>query len=178
MKLQAWKKIKEEQVYQGYRNIIRRTFELPHQKVVDFDIIDVPSFVCIAAITSQQEILLVEQYRPGPEKTMVSFPEGRIDPGEEPEAAVYRELLEETGYQTQAITLLKTIPHAYSNQQKYCYLAYHCELVQEQNLDEHEFIQVKLLSIAAFKQFLKNPLLDNFNSVDAGYLLLDHLGYL
>ncbi|MEO1653667.1 MAG: NUDIX hydrolase [Bacteroidota bacterium] len=173
--MKHWKKLKESFVYQGYRNILRKTFALPHGKEVDFDIIDVPSFVCIAALTDKNQVLLVDQYRPGPEICMLSFPEGRIDPGEEAEVAVQRELREETGYQAQEIKFLKSIPHAYSNQSKIIYLALGCQLVSEQELDEHEFIDVLLMDIPQFKHLLLDPQHRACNSIDAGYLLLHYL---
>lgn len=176
--MSAWEKLSQKTVYEGFRNIVRKTFKLPNGKVADFDIMDVPSFVCIAAITREEQIILVDQYRPGPEFAMVSFPEGRIDPGEAPEDAVERELREETGYTSPDIRFLKSIPHAYTNQTKYIYLAQNCELVQAQELDDLEFIQVQTWSLKAFRAYLLSSEVQNFNSVDAGYLLLDHLGLL
>lgn len=174
--MKDWIKLREEMVYRGFRNIIRKTFELPHGQAVDFDIIDVPSFVCIAALSVDKKVILVDQYRPGPESHLLSFPEGRIDPGEEPLDAVQRELIEETGFKAAEIIFLKEIPHAYSSQKKYCYLATGCEQVQEQDLDEHEFIDVLLLTIPEFKALLRNPHQSDCNSIDAGYLMLDYLG--
>ncbi len=173
-----WEKLSQKTMYEGFRNIVRKTFRLPNGKTADFDIMDVPSFVCIAAISKDKQIILVDQYRPGPEFSMVSFPEGRIDPGEVPEQAVERELREETGYTSPNIRFLKSIPHAYTNQTKYIYLAQDCELVQAQELDDLEFIQVKTLSLEEFRAYLLSPQITDFNSVDAGYLLLDQLGLL
>lgn len=173
--MEPWKKIDEKSMYKGYRNIIRRRFLLPNEQEADFDIIDVPSFVCVAAITLDEQVILVEQYRPGPEDTMVSFPEGRIDPGEEPLQAVERELLEETGYKAGKIAFLKSIPQAYSMQKKYCYVATDCQKVQEQMLDEFEFIRVMTLSIAEFRALMRDAEKTDFNSVDAGYLMLEYL---
>ncbi len=172
---QDWEKISEETVYQGYRNIIRKMFRLPNQQEWAFDIISVPSFATVAALTEDGEVILVEQYRPGPERMIVSFPEGRIDLGEAPEEAAKRELLEETGYYAQEIHLLKSIPTAYSNQLKHCYLALGCSLVKPQSLDETEFIKVFKVSISGLRALLRNPAENNFSSVDAGFLMLDFL---
>lgn len=172
---QHWKKISEETVYQGYRNIIRKTFALPNGQEWAFDVISVPSFATVGAITQENEIILVEQYRPGPETLIVSFPEGRIDPGETPYIAAERELLEETGYQAQKIEFLKAIPAAYTNQLKHCFVAWGCTLIKPQSLDETEFIRVFTVSLREFRELLKNPASINFSSIDAGYLMLDFL---
>lgn len=174
--MQNWKKIKEVKVYEGYRNIIRKTFELPTNLIIDFDIVDVRSFVCIAAITEDQKIILVEQYRPGPEMVMLSFAEGQIEKGENPVEAVERELLEETGFRAKEVMFLREIPEAYSQIKKRIYLAKDCIKIQNQRLDDSEFIQVNLLSIEEFRNLLQNKNSNNFNSIDAGYMLLDSLG--
>jgi ADP-ribose pyrophosphatase len=55
---------------------------------------------CIAVIPVDKngEILLVRQYRKAIEKELLEIPAGGIDPGEDPETAVKRELQEEIGY--------------------------------------------------------------------------------
>lgn len=173
----GWEKVKEEIAYLGYRNIVKKTFRLPNQKIIDFDIVQVPSFVSIAALTLEREVILVEQYRPGPEKVLLSFPEGQIDQNEKPEDAVKRELLEETGYRASQVRFLKEIPTAYSNNKKLCFLANNCVKVQEQRLDDTEFINVKKMSIPEFKFLLKNPDITNFTNVDIGYLMLETIGF-
>ena len=62
-----------------------------------------PEVVAIIAVTSDQEILLVEQYREPVQGPVIELPAGLIgdEPGAEDEAALdaaRRELLEETGY--------------------------------------------------------------------------------
>lgn len=55
---------------------------------------------CIAAVPvdSNGDILLVRQYRKAVEKELLEIPAGGIDPGEDPDTAVKRELQEEIGY--------------------------------------------------------------------------------
>lgn len=54
--------------------------------------------VAIVAITSDNKILLVSQYRPPLDSTCLELPAGLIDKGESPEIAAVRELREETGF--------------------------------------------------------------------------------
>ena len=55
---------------------------------------------CIAVIVldTDENILLVSQYRQAVGKELLEIPAGGIDPGESPEDAVRRELREETGF--------------------------------------------------------------------------------
>ena len=58
-----------------------------------------PDYAAVVAITEEQRVLIVRQYRPAVERDTLELPSGIVDPGETPEAAARRELLEETGYQ-------------------------------------------------------------------------------
>lgn len=60
--------------------------------------LSLPDGVVILPITIDGRILLIRQYRQALGRETVEFPAGNIDPGETPEAAVRRELYEETGY--------------------------------------------------------------------------------
>jgi ADP-ribose pyrophosphatase len=63
-------------------------------------------YVTVLAITAQDDVVLVRQYRPILEKTTLELPSGGHDDGETPEESARRELLEETGYASERWTLL------------------------------------------------------------------------
>ena len=52
----------------------------------------------ILPITTDDEAVLVRQYRHGTQRITLEMPGGMIDPGEDPATAALRECLEETGY--------------------------------------------------------------------------------
>jgi ADP-ribose pyrophosphatase len=64
----------------------------------DYFVVEVPDFALICPRTADARFLLVEQYRPAVERTVLEFPAGRIDPGESPSESIGRELVEETGH--------------------------------------------------------------------------------
>jgi 8-oxo-dGTP pyrophosphatase MutT (NUDIX family) len=60
--------------------------------------INSPDFVCIIALTEQNELLLVRQFRHAVAETTLELPAGHVEKGESHEEAARKELLEETGY--------------------------------------------------------------------------------
>ncbi|MFK8007601.1 MAG: NUDIX hydrolase [Saprospiraceae bacterium] len=177
--MQKWEKISERIAYSGWRKIIVRKFLMPNGKEAEFDVIGNEDFVTIAAFTENQEAILVNQFRVGAEREIISFPEGAIDEGEKLEDCAARELLEETGFQAEKIVFLKTFHQAYFTQKQHVLLAMNCKKVAEQNLDENEFIEVLKMPLDEFRAFIKNKNDERINgNVAAAYLALDELGWL
>ncbi len=172
-----WQKLKEEVGYKGWRDMLRRTFRMPNGETADFDIVRNGNFVTIAAFTKNKEAILVKQFRPGPEMELLSFPEGYIDQKELPETAARRELEEETGYRAGKIVFQKIFHRAYSTETRFCLLATDCEKISTQNLDNTEFIDVKLYPLPEFKKLLADPDNQQLTTVDSGYLALNYLNW-
>jgi ADP-ribose pyrophosphatase len=63
-------------------------------------------YLAALAVTPENRILLVRQYRPAIERFIVELPGGLLETGEAPADAMVRELREETGYSTRSITLI------------------------------------------------------------------------
>ncbi len=57
-----------------------------------------PDYAAVVALTAEQRVLVVRQYRPAVERYTLELPSGLIDPGETPGESACRELREETGY--------------------------------------------------------------------------------
>ncbi len=72
---------------------------LPNGAVIEeFHLLDSPDWVGVLALTAQQEMVMVDQYRHGIGRVSRELPAGVVDAGETPALAARRELLEETGY--------------------------------------------------------------------------------
>jgi ADP-ribose pyrophosphatase len=63
-------------------------------------------YVSVIALTAEQQVVLVRQYRPAVECHTLELPSGHVDADETPEQSARRELTEETGYYADSMELL------------------------------------------------------------------------
>ena len=73
------------------------TVEMPNKGYQKREIIEHKGAVAIVAITDDNKIVLVKQYRKAVEKELYELPAGKIEIGENPLDCAIRELKEETG---------------------------------------------------------------------------------
>lgn len=81
--------------------------------------------VMVVPLISEHEFLLVQEYCAGNHTYQLGFPKGLIDPGETPEQAANRELMEEIGFGAKQLIPLKTLATApsYFNAQMHIFIA-------------------------------------------------------
>ena len=74
-----------------------------------FYVMHLADSVNVIAVTPEQQVILVRQFRAGSGRDSLETPGGLIDPGEDPLVAGARELLEETGYAGDTPELIGTV---------------------------------------------------------------------
>ncbi len=136
------------------------TCETPSGVLVpDYYVLEYPDWVNAMAVTEDGKVLLVRQYRHPVERVLLEIPGGVMDPEDEtPEAAVRRELLEETGYAFSDMHYLGAVspnPSTHTNV-THMFLATGGKKVQEQALDFNEEIDVEAVTIAELEVRLRN----------------------
>jgi ADP-ribose pyrophosphatase len=169
MTIKPWKLLSQETIFEKHgRKLVKRDYEMPDGKIADFYIKEEKDAACILALTSKNEVILVKQFRPGPNKVLLEMPGGEVDENN-PELAVSKELTEETGYRGRIEFVGKCVVEGYTKRTKYCYVAKDCRKTSDQKLEDREFIEVVLMTLNEFRQHLRNGQLTD---VEVGYLCL------
>jgi len=124
--------------------------------IPDYYVLEYPDWVNAIALTEDNEIILVRQYRHAAGEVILELPGGCIEKGESPEEAIRRELQEETGYQFTDIEFLSSLyaNPATANNKTHCYIASGGQLVGKQQLDKGEEIDIELVSPEKLKELV------------------------
>lgn len=76
------------------------------KKVSEYFVVELPPSACCLAITADNRALLVKQFRYPLKQELIELPGGFMDPGEQPQQSIVRELMEETGYSFSSVHYL------------------------------------------------------------------------
>lgn len=130
-----------------FRVLSRQLYHPGRETQASFYIIDSHSWVNVLALTEDQQVVLVRQYRFGSEEFSIEPPGGVFEPGENPVEAGVRELLEETGYSGDRARIIGQVyPNpAILNNHCYFVLVENARKTNQTAWDEHEEIEVLTL---------------------------------
>lgn len=109
--MEKWKLLSSEYICkEPWATLRRDTCELPDGRINDhYYVLEYPDWVNMVGITAQNELLVIRQYRHGAGILSLEIPAGTMEPGENPQEAAIREMLEETGYQFEKIEEIATL---------------------------------------------------------------------
>ncbi|MBD2653026.1 NUDIX hydrolase [Synechocystis sp. FACHB-383] len=155
--LQKWRICQSRMVLDNpWCRVRQDAVQLPDGTLIDDYFVNVrPEIVMVLAVTPQQEIIFVRQYRHGVQEILLELPAGTFFPDQEsPTAAIRRELEEETGYQIVSLLNLGSI---YDNPVKdqsrlHLFLAPYVTPTGKKAWDVTEEIEVVLMPIAVVRE--------------------------
>ena len=149
------------------------TVRLPNGRPAHRDIVRHPGAVAIVALTDNNKLVMVHQYRTSLEQVTLEIPAGKLGPGEDPKQAAARELVEETGYEAENLAYLGPIAVAagYSDEILHLYMAMGLSFVGACP-DDDEFLNVDLIDLGELiDQVLDGKIVDSKTII--GILLCD-----
>lgn len=130
---------------------------LPNGEVGKREIVNHPGAVAVIAVTADNKLLVVEQYRKALERSIIEIPAGKLEPGEEPAVTARRELEEETGYSCGELTYIQTFATSpgFADEVIHLYLARDLTLLENAApLDEDEFVELMAITIEEAEQMM------------------------
>lgn len=135
-----------------------------------------PGAVLILPILNGDTILLIREYAGGTDRYELALPKGKVEPNEEIMDAANREIMEEVGYESAKLTLLKRLSLAPG------YMGHITNIILAEDLSEHrepgdepEEIEVVPWKLSEIDQLLEREDFSEGRSIAALYLLKIHL---
>ena len=150
--LKPWKKVRSIPIGDFRIFKIRSEVKISPRtgKEHDFFVLDSVSWVNVLAVTPEQKLVMIEQFRHGSNTVELEIPGGMMDPHEtDPVAAGVRELREETGYAGENARVLGKVwsnPAILSNR-TFTVLIENCRLQHDLSWDHGEDLVTRLVPV-------------------------------
>ncbi len=120
------------------------------------EIVEHPGAVAVVPVLPDGRIVLVRQYRPAVGRQMLELPAGTVEPDEAVDSTASRELAEETGYRTGAISELVRffVSPGWCNEELVIYVANDIEPGEPDTEDDEE-IDVEIVDPGDVRGLIK-----------------------
>lgn len=176
-----WKILSSEYLFKDLWFTVRKDrCETPMGKIIDpYYVYEFPTWVAAVPVTEDGRIVMVRQYRHALREVCLEIPGGCVDDTDRnPQEAIARELLEETGYSFSSYDYLGKISAnpSSNNNLLHMFLARGGKKVAEQKLDANEEIEVVYLTIDELKQLLKENKIIQAMHVSCMLYALERMG--
>lgn len=155
--------LKSQTIYEGKIVTLKLDeVELPNGRTAKREVVNHPGGVTVAALTDNNELLFVRQYRYPFKEVVLELPAGKLEKGTTPLENGKRELLEETGavgYNYISLGSQMASP-GFCDEVVHMYLC-RVQSFGEQKLDDDEFVNVEKIPIdKAVEMVLNNQIFD------------------
>lgn len=166
MTLRDWEQLGDERLVHYKVFDVRKARRRSPRTGVDigFFLIRTPDWVNVVAITADDRLVLVRQFRHGTEQFSLEIPGGLIDAHDgDPARAAARELREETGFEAEVIVPIGVMtpnPAIFSNR-CHTYLATGCRRVADLQMDPGEDIEVVTVPVGEVDDMVRRGAIDH-----------------
>ncbi len=171
------KTISSETKFQGkIVNVRIEDVELENGQTAYREFVEHPGGVGIVAITPNNKMLLVKQFRKAVECETIEIPAGKLERGEDPLRCGMRELEEETGYKAKELISLGFLypSPGFTDEKTYIYLAK--DLYKGKiNPDEDEFLDILEISIDEIHKKILNNEINDAKTVIGFYKAMEYI---
>ena len=174
MTIKPWKILDTTYLHPGIRV---DKCQLPNGQIITPHILDYADEIMIFALTRNDEVVLIKQYRHGIQEVILELPGGSVDDGESPRDAAKRELFEETGYSSDMLVEVGQCspnPAIYMNR-IYSFLALDVEQTGQQSADDVDAIEVVLMPLDEVIGKAGSGALINSLNISTLFFVLEHL---
>ncbi|WP_107687827.1 NUDIX hydrolase [Neisseria wadsworthii] len=160
--------ISSEKIFNGtFVSIAQDKVRLPNGNESFRIVIRHPGAACILAVTPDDKVVFVRQWRYACDKAMLEFPAGKLEEGEDPAVCALRELAEETPFEAERVELMRTFYTApgFCDEKMYLYRAVNVSQTSQLEPDQDEFVETVVLSREEVLQALKNGEIEDAKTV-------------
>ena len=150
--------ISSEILYDGsFIAISRDKVRLPNGNESQRVVVRHPGAACVLAVTEQDEVVFVRQWRYALGQALLELPAGKLETGEDPAVCALRELEEETPYRADSVELMRTFFTApgFCDEKMYVYRAVGVQEGSRLQPDQDEFVETVLLNKAGVRTALQ-----------------------
>ncbi|GGL46655.1 NUDIX domain-containing protein [Sporolactobacillus putidus] len=152
------KKIESTEIFKGrVVHLLVDKVGLPNGNDATREVVRHPGAVAIIAVTEDEKMLLVRQYRYPLDKIIYEIPAGKLEPGENPDDSAMRELEEETGHQCEQLERIASFYSSPGFSDELLNIYFTNTLTNgRQHLDDDEFLEVYAVDLGEAVQMVRD----------------------
>ena len=140
-----------------------------NQQTIKAVVLESNDSVNVIAITRNDQVVMVRQYRFGTQAESLEISGGFVDTGEENQIAAQRELREETGFTSENWEYLGWVYSnpVFMNSKVHHWVARNVERTEETQFDQGEMIELEVYPISMIKTFLNDGTITHPHTISA-----------
>lgn len=134
--------------HNSFLRIDRDKIRLPNGNVHTRIVVRHPGAACVLAVTPENKVVLVRQWRHAAGKALLEIPAGKLDEGEDPAQCALRELGEETPYTAERVEKILSFYSApgFCDEVLHVYRAVNISATSTLSPDDDELVETLVLN--------------------------------